>query len=799
MLALSLLATLVALVSNVEAAPASGAHSIEARASAPALPTYGKAGANGWAAYGCWQDTYPHLVPDYFERTNSMTQEYCASKCYNMGKPYMAVEYGSDCYCSSTLNWNNGAASIADSSCNMACSGNANQNCGGYYTLVLFGYKGTASSSSSSSSAAASSTSSSAAASSSSSAAASSSSSASASASKSSSAAASSSSSAAASSSSSAAASSSFSAAASSSAPSSAAKSSAVSSSASASSSASSSSAAVSSAAPASSSAAVSSSAASSAAPSASASSSASKAAASSAASSSSAAASSAASSAAASSSAVSSSSAAVSSAAPASSSAAVSSSAASSAAPSVAASSSASSSVAASSTSSSAAAASSSAVVVIDPLVIPAPWIAASNPCIAEATLNNGRALTGAALASDDMTYTKCLNFCSAGGFSIAAVEFGRECFCGNILTNGAALSKTSSQCNMNCGGSTLTKTAVCGGSNALNLFVVPSGIASLNSDLTSSVATLPTGWAATSPACISEASSGRALAADSFSADNMTISMCVSYCDVKGYGYAGLEYGRECYCANTLTNTNPSSQAYGCNMPCAGDKTAICGGPSSISLYRNPSLPKVNTPTLPTGWSAASSTCIQEVSGRALVGASTAGSDMTVPKCLNFCQAKGLQYAALEYGGECYCGNALVNGASLSLTSSQCNMACNGDSSTTCGGPNGLQLYVNSALAPSNSNGFSQGNCIQEVAGRALTGASITGSDMTVDKCTSYCSAQGFTIAGLEYGGECYCGNSLVNGASTTLLSGQCNMACTGGSGICGGPNAINLYTSA
>ncbi|WWC85442.1 uncharacterized protein L201_000305 [Kwoniella dendrophila CBS 6074] len=604
---------------------------------------------NGWTSQGCYQDGWPHFVPDYFERQSYMTQEYCGKQCYSMGKPYMAVEYGTDCYCASSLTTGN-YPKLADSQCNYSCGGNGAENCGGYWTLVLFKYTGTTASTSSSSSAIASSSSASVKASASasvnsvsSSAPASSSASSSASitsASTSSSAIAKSSAAPASSSSSSVV---STSASASSASASSAAASSAVSSSAVSKSSAAASSI---SSAPV-----VSSSAASSSAPA---------------------------------------------SSVPASSAAA--SSVVSSAAASSAPASSVAASIASSAVSSSAPSSTSSAAVVtptviaIDPLAVPTPWVAASVPVIAEATYDVKRALTGSSLSSDDMTYTKCLNFCSSGGFALAGLEYGRECYCGNYLTNGASLSLPATA-TMTCSGANSTSTALCGGPDAITLFYQPTKITGLASDFTTKTATLASGWSAASTPCLQE-----------------------------------------------------------------------------------------------------------EVSGRALTGASTSGSDMTVPKCLNYCSSKGFQYGALEYGSECYCGSSLVNGASLSLTSGQCNMACSGDSTTTCGGSNALQIYVNPSLSPvANAvNGFANSGCIQEVAGRALTGASISASNMTVAVCTSYCQSQGFTMAGVEYGQECYCGNSLVNGATTTLTSGQCVMPCAGDSTtICGGPNAINLYT--
>jgi hypothetical protein len=188
-----------------------------------------------------------------------------------------------------------------------------------------------------------------------------------------------------------------------------------------------------------------------------------------------------------------------------------------------------------------------------------------------------------------------------------------------------------------------------------------------------------------------------------------------------------------------------------------------------------------------------------------------------MTPGKCATFCSTQGFKYAGVEYATECYCGNSLVNGASTSLVSGQCNMACGGDASLTCGGPNAIQLFYNPSVvapapssaspsvappaptAPASINGLANRGCIQEVQGRALTGDSKASDDMTLEQCGAYCTGKGFSMFGVEYGRECYCGNQFSNGASASTLSGQCNMPCAGNSAeVCGGPNAINLYSA-
>lgn len=435
---------------------------------------------------------------------------------------------------------------------------------------------------------------------------------------------------------------------------------------------------------------------------------------------------------------------------------------------------------------------------------VTPSPWVAATVACVAEGT--SGRALIGASTSAPDMTFNKCLTYCANNGFAIAGLEYSNECYCGNALVNGASLSVTSGSCNMACGGSS---TQTCGGPGALTIFVVPSKVTGLDSNLNVKTAALPSGWSAASTTCIAEGTTGRALTGAATASSDMTGSKCAAYCANLGFQYAGVEYGQECYCGNSIVNgASLSTPSNACNMNCGGDVNSICGGPGALTLYTNPSIKAPvtasTTPvsgTLPSGWSAASAVCIQEVSGRALTGASTSGSSMTTATCLAFCQTKGFQYAGLEYGQECYCGAALTNGASLSVTSNQCNMACAADSTATCGGPNAVQLYVNPSLAPAAPaatvvNGFTSSGCIQEVSGRALTGMRVDFTDMTLEKCTSACANAGFKYAGIEYGQECYCGNSLVNNASTTLTSGQCVMPCPGNSAeMCGGPNAIQL----
>lgn len=68
------------------------------------------------------------------------------------------------------------------------------------------------------------------------------------------------------------------------------------------------------------------------------------------------------------------------------------------------------------------------------------------------------------------------------------------------------------------------------------------------------------------------------------------MTVETCVDFCSGKGFSVAGLEFGRECYCANSIPADSAPVPGYmgNCMTPCAGDAGEYCGGGGTISLYQ-------------------------------------------------------------------------------------------------------------------------------------------------------------------------------------------------------------------
>lgn len=80
----------------------------------------------------------------------------------------------------------------------------------------------------------------------------------------------------------------------------------------------------------------------------------------------------------------------------------------------------------------------------------------------------NIGRVLTGDILPNlGPMTNDKCVANCVSKGFSIAATEYGGQCYCGNDLVGSAKLAED--QCTIACEGNSKE---VCGGSWAISVY---------------------------------------------------------------------------------------------------------------------------------------------------------------------------------------------------------------------------------------------------------------------------------------------------------------------------------------
>lgn len=69
------------------------------------------------------------------------TPDICTSACYNAGYSLAGTEYSAECWCGNSIGGSGAPASTAD--CNMPCTGDNTQSCGGPNRLNLYNYTGT--------------------------------------------------------------------------------------------------------------------------------------------------------------------------------------------------------------------------------------------------------------------------------------------------------------------------------------------------------------------------------------------------------------------------------------------------------------------------------------------------------------------------------------------------------------------------------------------------------------------------------------------------------------------------------
>ncbi|GAA5933834.1 DUF1996 and WSC domain-containing protein [Sporobolomyces koalae] len=65
-------------------------------------------------------------------------------------------------------------------------------------------------------------------------------------------------------------------------------------------------------------------------------------------------------------------------------------------------------------------------------------------------------------------------------------------------------------------------------------------------------------------------------------------SVKACLDLARSKGYVYAGLEYGGECYVSNVKPAQSKRIGYDKCSMTCVDDGSTICGGPSALTAYR-------------------------------------------------------------------------------------------------------------------------------------------------------------------------------------------------------------------
>lgn len=280
-----------------------------------------------------------------------------------------------------------------------------------------------------------------------------------------------------------------------------------------------------------------------------------------------------------------------------------------------------------------------------------------------------------------------------------------------------------------------------------------------------------------------------------------NMTVQTCVKQCGDAKYKYAGLEYSSQCFCGNDLPQrATPVVGINGeCNMPCSGDSTQTCGAGSRLSLYQ----------------SCAGGDCTNAFVG--FVGeigslANNAGSGNGTSASSGTKSSSGSSpssapsSAAASAPASSAKSAAATSAAATSVKAPKAaatSVAANNAAATSAAASAGPISTGSSSSSTSNTtlpSGWTAAGCYSDsLSSRALTGETFAwwGEKITTSNCAAHCAEKGFSLAGTEYGGQCFCGNEL--NSSTKQADSDCNMACDGDSTqMCGGSLRLSVISS-
>ncbi|KAI9891310.1 MAG: hypothetical protein M1814_002823 [Vezdaea aestivalis] len=197
-----------------------------------------------------------------------------------------------------------------------------------------------------------------------------------------------------------------------------------------------------------------------------------------------------------------------------------------------------------------------------------------------------NGRAIAALKQADNaNLTRQGCVVSCAGLGYKVAGMEFGKECYCGNYVSNGGKLATADTQCGTACSGNSSQK---CGGAGRLSVFSL--GNLTVYPAPTVQKDDLPGSWVY--QGCLQATSGGkRSFKWQLILPNNNNATTCLSQCSKFGYMAAGMEYGRECYCGDDDEITATGAQFVdesNCKIACTGNPGTICGGLSVQSFYR-------------------------------------------------------------------------------------------------------------------------------------------------------------------------------------------------------------------
>ncbi|KAH8886192.1 WSC-domain-containing protein [Thozetella sp. PMI_491] len=284
----------------------------------------------------------------------------------------------------------------------------------------------------------------------------------------------------------------------------------------------------------------------------------------------------------------------------------------------------------------------------------------------------------------------------------------------------------------------------------------------------------------------CWSDSSSINTMRTKAYDNSFNTIELCTQTCSKLGYQLAGLEYGSQCFCDNSISGSAYAALDMACFKPCAGNANQTCGDGSRMSIYASGTVTQrplpINVASVLQGNYTYAACYSDSSSSRSLSAIHySSSSSMTVESCASYCS--GYEYFGVEYSNECYCGSYFSNITSL-IGDASCYAMCSGNELEVCGGPSALSVYKLSpnasvkkiqqptagSLCPAaDGKLLADGNGLSYAVYCSATSSVTSYSSVSVSNsyldcmtlCDSNAKCGAFTYVGVAYGagaGICY-----------------------------------------
>jgi len=257
---------------------------------------------------------------------------------------------------------------------------------------------------------------------------------------------------------------------------------------------------------------------------------------------------------------------------------------------------------------------------------------------------------------ADNDLTIRECVRRCRDSGFSLAGLQVGTECWCGNEPP--VEPTAPEYQCQSKCSGNA---DQICGDFFRNNIYLTDTGALAENGGCY-----VDTAEKRILPKLISGANNG------------LTIGECVELCKNAGWLLAGVQVGTQCWCGNNQLPIPPTAPENECNFPCKGNPEQICG-----DVFRN------NVYPTDTGALAENGGCYVDSAEKRILPVLIRGAnnDLTIGDCVELCRNAGWLLAGVQIGTQCWCGNDKLP-KPPTAPQKECNSDCSGNPDQTCGG---------------------------------------------------------------------------------------------------------------